>query len=84
MLLADYVNKYFITLNHHFYNIAVIICVMFPLSSVGMAGERYLTQQGTPYDSDWDLWNNVMAILIIAVVFFIMTYFMLRRIKKLK
>ena len=47
-------------------------------------GSSYLTQQGIAHDSAWDLWQNIMALGIIAIGVLFIAYIQLRRIKKLK
>ncbi|KAK3089010.1 hypothetical protein FSP39_000105 [Pinctada imbricata] len=47
-------------------------------------GEAYLDAQAIAYDTDFDLWKNIMAMFIIAVVFMGLAYVQLRRLKKMK
>jgi len=46
-------------------------------------GEIYLEAQGIRYDS-WGLWQNIVALIAIAVGFLILAYIQLRRINKYK
>jgi len=47
-------------------------------------GSQYLTVQGIAHDTEWDLWQNIMALFIIAVGLTFIAYIQLRRMKKLK
>ena len=49
-----------------------------------VTGSQYLTEQGIAHDTAWDLWQNIMALGIIAVGLLFIAYIQLRRIKKLK
>jgi len=49
-----------------------------------LQGEQVLRQRNIPHDTDWDMWKNLFLILIMALMFFLMAYIQLRRIKKLK
>jgi len=49
-----------------------------------ITGEEYLTQQGIPHGTAWDLWQNIMALAIIAIGMLVISYVQLLRIKKLK
>lgn len=46
------------------------------------AGNQYLEDQGIPYETAWDLWQNMVALFGILLVFLLLTYIQLRRIKK--
>ena len=47
-------------------------------------GNEYLREQGIEYETDFDLWQNIMALLLFALFFLFMAYVQLRRMKKLK
>ncbi|CAF0981444.1 unnamed protein product [Rotaria sordida] len=49
-----------------------------------LQGEQILTQRHIVHDTDWDMWKNLLAIAILALVFFFMAYVQLLRIKKVK
>jgi ABC-type multidrug transport system permease subunit len=49
-----------------------------------LAGEQVLIQRKIPYGNDWDIWKNLLALAIMALVFFVMAYVQLLRIKKVK
>jgi len=53
-------------------------------SSFIYTGEQYLKDQGIPYETTWDVWQNIMALGLIAVGLMVVAYIQLRRIKKLK
>ncbi|KAK2184513.1 hypothetical protein NP493_262g02003 [Ridgeia piscesae] len=57
--------------------------VLHPNNTVCDYGNSYLMKQGIPFETTWDLWSNQVALLCLAVVFLIITYIQLRRIKKL-
>ncbi|KAJ8318279.1 hypothetical protein KUTeg_003370 [Tegillarca granosa] len=48
------------------------------------SGNDYLIEQGVPFDTDWDLWLNVMALGLISFGFLFFSYIQLLRLKKLK
>lgn len=47
-------------------------------------GEDFLKQQDIDYKSDWDLWKNIFAIVMIGIGMETLAYIQLRRMKKLK
>ena len=47
-------------------------------------GNDYLRDQNIPYESNWDFWQNIVALLSMAVIAMIGTYIQLRRMKKLR
>ncbi len=47
-----------------------------------MHGNMFLDMQGIPYESNWDLWVNIVALLIISAFLYTMTYIRLRLINK--
>ncbi|KAK3754262.1 hypothetical protein RRG08_050926 [Elysia crispata] len=49
-----------------------------------VSGNGYLDTQNIDYDSDFDLWINLIAMAAMAVIFLILAYIQLRRVKKLK
>lgn len=48
-----------------------------------ISGNVYLEAQGIPYETEWDLWSNTLALTIITIFFMVLGYVQLRRIKKL-
>ncbi|OQV11982.1 ATP-binding cassette sub-family G member 2 [Hypsibius exemplaris] len=49
-----------------------------------LPGDAYLTAQGIPFGSAWDLWQNILALASMAVIMLVLAYVQLRRLKKLK
>ena len=49
-----------------------------------LAGPNYLTAQGIRHSSDWDLWQNMMALGLICMGMMTLTYVQLRRLKTTK
>ncbi|CAF4368013.1 unnamed protein product, partial [Adineta steineri] len=49
-----------------------------------MTGEDILSRRHISYSSTWDIWKNILALLLITITFFLMTYIQLLRIKKFK
>ncbi|CAF1236409.1 unnamed protein product [Adineta steineri] len=49
-----------------------------------MTGEEILSRRHISYSSTWDIWKNILALLLITITFFLMTYIQLLRIKKFK
>ena len=47
-------------------------------------GNVYLSEQGIEYETDFDLWQNIMALLIFAAFFLILTYIRLLTMNKLR
>jgi ATP-binding cassette subfamily G (WHITE) protein 1/ATP-binding cassette subfamily G (WHITE) protein 2 len=47
-----------------------------------LAGEQILIQRHIPYDTDWDIWKNLLVISIIALAFFVLAFIQLLRIRK--
>ena len=47
-------------------------------------GNVYLSQQDIEYETDFDLWQNIMALLIFAAFFLILTYIRLLTMNKLR
>jgi hypothetical protein len=47
-------------------------------------GDEYLEMQGIAYQTAWDLWQNIMALGIIAIGMMTIAYILLRLTKKLK
>ncbi|KAL5017918.1 hypothetical protein ScPMuIL_003640 [Solemya velum] len=46
-------------------------------------GNQYLDLQGIPYDTEWDLWVNIVGLIGISLVSMTGAYIQLRRMKKL-
>jgi ATP-binding cassette subfamily G (WHITE) protein 2 len=49
-----------------------------------MTGEQVLSRRHISYSTNWDIWKNILALLLIATIFFILAYIQLLRIKKFK
>ncbi len=49
-----------------------------------LTGEQVLIHRKIPYNNEWDMWKNLVALGIMALAFFIMAYIQLLRIKKVK
>ena len=49
-----------------------------------IAGEHFLTLRDIPHETDWDLWSNFVALLVMIYLFLTMTYIQLLRMKKYK
>jgi hypothetical protein len=49
-----------------------------------LTGEQVLIQRKIPYNNEWDMWKNLVALGIMALAFFVMAYIQLLRIKKVK
>ena len=47
-------------------------------------GNAYLSEQGIEYETNFDLWQNIMALHIFAVFFLILTYIRLSTMNKLR
>jgi len=47
-------------------------------------GSEYLTEQGIAHDTEWDFWQNIFAIGVIAVGLMFISYALLRCVKKHK
>ena len=47
-------------------------------------GNFYLSEQGIEYETDFDLWQNIMALLIFAVFFLVLSYIRLVTMNKLR
>ena len=48
------------------------------------AGNAYLESMDIPYESDWDLWQNIVALAGMTGGLLILTYVALRMINKYK
>lgn len=48
------------------------------------AGDFYLIQQGIPYENDWDLCSQFIALGSMTLILWCLAYIQLVRIKKLK
>ena len=49
-----------------------------------MTGDHFLTLRDIPHETDWDLWANFVALLVMISLFLTMTYIQLLRMKKYK
>ena len=48
------------------------------------SGNEYLISQDIEFDTAWDLWENIVALFCMTIIFLIISYIQLRRIKKYK
>ena len=51
------------------------------VSSVSRAGEELMDTLKIDYETDWDKWQNIMALGILLCGYLALAYFQLRRIK---
>jgi ATP-binding cassette subfamily G (WHITE) protein 2 len=49
-----------------------------------ITGETILSQRHITYSTSWDIWKNILALLLIILIFFLMAFIQLLRIKKFK
>ncbi|CAF0761120.1 unnamed protein product [Rotaria sp. Silwood1] len=49
-----------------------------------LTGEEILIQHHIPYNNNWDMWKNLLALLIMIITFLFMTFIQLLRMKKVK
>jgi ATP-binding cassette subfamily G (WHITE) protein 2 len=49
-----------------------------------LTGEQILTQRDIPYATNWDVWKNLLALILMIMIFLIMAYIQLLRMKKVK
>ncbi len=49
-----------------------------------LAGEQILIQRNISYETDWDVWKNLLALGVMALVFFVLAFIQLLRMKKIK
>ncbi len=49
-----------------------------------LTGEQILTQRDIPYATNWDVWKNLLALILMIIIFLIMAYIQLLRMKKVK
>lgn len=47
-------------------------------------GEDILTRRHINYSTNWDLWKNLLALIVITTLFFLFTFVQLIRMKKFK
>ncbi|CAF1634227.1 unnamed protein product [Adineta ricciae] len=47
-------------------------------------GEEILSQRDIPYENDWDMWKNFVALIIMIFIFLTMAFIQLIRMKKVK
>ena len=56
-----------------------------PHSSICLTtGEEILSRRHITYSTNWDVWKNILALLLITLIFFLMAFIQLLRIKKFK
>ena len=48
------------------------------------SGNAYMITQGIEFSTAWDLWENIVALVCMTIIFLILSYIQLRRIKKYK
>jgi ATP-binding cassette subfamily G (WHITE) protein 2 len=49
-----------------------------------LTGEEILIQRDIPYTNDWDMWKNLLALIIMIITFLILAFIQLLRMKKVK
>ncbi|UJR24857.1 hypothetical protein I4U23_006226 [Adineta vaga] len=49
-----------------------------------MKGEDILVQRNIPYENNWDMWKNLVALIIMIIIFLLMAFIQLIRMKKVK
>lgn len=49
-----------------------------------LQGEQILLQRHIAHDTEWDMWKNLVAISIMAIILFVMAYIQLLRMKRVK
>lgn len=49
-----------------------------------LTGEEILIQHDIPYLNNWDIWKNLLALIIMIIGFLMMAFFQLLRMKKVK
>lgn len=49
-----------------------------------LTGEQVLIDRDIPYETNWDLWKNFIALIVMIVVFLLLAFIQLLRMKKVK
>jgi len=49
-----------------------------------ITGEQILIQHDIPYNNNWDMWKNLLALILMIISFLSMAYIQLLRMKKVK
>lgn len=62
----------------------VAFCLSNNTSVCPLRGEQVMNDLDIPYGTTWDLWKNFLALVIMTLLFLILTYIRLVRIKKTK
>jgi ATP-binding cassette subfamily G (WHITE) protein 2 len=60
------------------------LCSLFDIERCSIKGEEILSRRHISYSTNWDIWKNIFALLLITITFLILSYIQLLRIKKLK
>ena len=60
------------------------LCLSSHSDSCSVTGESILLRRHIAHSSTWDLWKNLLALLLITLTFFLMAFVQLLRIKKYK
>ncbi|KAJ8319352.1 hypothetical protein KUTeg_004443 [Tegillarca granosa] len=55
-----------------------------PCSCNGPSGNDYLKSQDIAYVTVWDKWQNIVALGVMSLLFFLLTFIVLLRVKKIK
>lgn len=62
----------------------LIFCLPNSTDICPLTGEEILNNRALPHANTWDLWKNFVALTIMAILFFVLTYIQLIRTKKTK
>jgi ATP-binding cassette subfamily G (WHITE) protein 2 len=60
------------------------LCLTNNTSICSIKGEDILNDQNIDYLTSWDLWKNFVALSTMTLIFFVLSYIQLLRIKKMK
>jgi hypothetical protein len=60
------------------------LCLSNNTSVCPFAGEQVLTERQIDHTTQWDMWKNFLALSSMAIVFLLLAYIQLLRIKKQK
>jgi ATP-binding cassette subfamily G (WHITE) protein 2 len=58
--------------------------LIFYSENTTQTGEQILTQRDIPYTTNWDIWKNLLALILMIMALLIMAYIQLLRMKKVK
>jgi hypothetical protein len=60
------------------------LCLSSDTEMCFMKGEDVLSRRHISYSTTWDVWKNILALLLISAAFLLMAYIQLLRMKKYK